>query len=73
MCDSPCEHVALILEHEKKLHEIYTNYKQARDEVGLVIKQFEEHKLTIMRVIAYDKQSRRILLKTRKAEHELTQ
>ena len=48
---------------QQKLIEIYSKYKQTLDEVSDLVKQFDERKLATRRLIAYQKQQNRNLMK----------
>ena len=52
----PCEHSDVIMQHEEKLKEIYNNYQETLEQVSLIIKQFDEHKQAIRRLMALHKQ-----------------
>lgn len=61
----PCEHEGQILQHEQKLKEIYINYQEALIQVSVILKEFEEHKQSIRRLMYNHKQCRK---QTRKKE-----
>ncbi len=59
---SGTEHAHIIAEHEKKLQEIYSNYRLALDRVSEFINQFDEHKLSIRRLkVQYKKHNGKVL------------
>lgn len=59
----PKEHVEMIVEYESKLNMIYTDYRLRLQEVATVIRQFEEHKLSIRRLMSQHKHRQRALNK----------
>ncbi len=59
----PAQQPDAVIEYDEKLNEIYGNYRLALQEVALVIKQFEEHKLSIRRLVASHKQHTKTLIK----------
>jgi hypothetical protein len=54
----PCEHSQLILEQEERLIETYRNYLVAVEDVAMIIRQFEEQKLAIRRLVTIHKNCR---------------
>jgi hypothetical protein len=49
----PCEHANMIIQQEEKLKDIYNNYQLAIENVSFIIKQFEEHKRSIKKVMVH--------------------
>jgi len=61
-----CEHCNALVAHEEKLKAIYLNYKTAKNDVANIIREFEEHKMAIRRLVAYRKHANRPLSKEKK-------
>lgn len=57
----PCTHAASIAAHEAKLREIYENYKTALSQVELLIKDFDQHKKSVRRLIISHKGCKKLL------------
>ncbi len=56
----PCNHLDDILEHENKLANIYENYKTALLNVETLIKDFEDHKKSVRRLIVDHKRCKKL-------------
>jgi len=61
LCTMPCEHTEQVAAYEEKLNEIYSNYQMAWEQVSVTIRQFEEHKLSIRRLLSQHKSCRKSL------------
>jgi uncharacterized protein (DUF927 family) len=46
-----CVDDELILQHKEKLSEIYKNYRGAFEQMSLLIKEFEEHRESVRRLL----------------------
>ena len=57
----PCNHLADIVEHENKLSEIYKNYKEALLHVETLIKDFDDHKKSVRRLIIEHKRCKKLV------------
>lgn len=57
----PCNHLTTIVEHDNKLAEIYENYKTAMFQVEILIKEFDEHKKSVRRLIMEHKRCKKLL------------
>ena len=57
----PCNHLVDIVEHEKKLAEIYENYKTALLNVEALIKEFNDHKKSVRRLIIDHKRCKKLI------------
>jgi hypothetical protein len=60
-CYPSCE---IILQHKEKLSEIYKNYREAFEQMAIIINQFEEHKQSVRRLITLQKKKKKEVLKT---------
>lgn len=54
-----CEHMNMITQHEEKLKAIYDNYQAALEQVSDIIRQFDDHKQSIRRLMILHKQQRK--------------
>lgn len=57
----PCNHLTTIVEHEKKLSEIHENYKTALFKVETLIKEFDEHKKSVRRLIIEHRRCKKLV------------
>lgn len=57
----PCNHLTVIVDHEIKLAEIYENYKTALFQVEILIKEFDEHKKSVRRLIMEHKRCKKLV------------
>lgn len=63
--DVPCPYqYESILAHKEKLNEIYDNYQETLSQMSTLIKQFEEHKQSVRRLIILQKKKKKELLKS---------
>jgi uncharacterized protein YlaN (UPF0358 family) len=58
-----CPYYETILQHKEKLTEIYENYREAFEQMALIINQFEEHKLSVKRLLILQKKKKKQTLK----------
>jgi hypothetical protein len=58
----------IILQHKEKLSEIYQNYREAFEQMSIIIGQFEEHKQSVRRLISLQKKKKKEMLKTSNSE-----
>ncbi|CAN5871767.1 hypothetical protein BH11BAC4_BH11BAC4_04580 [soil metagenome] len=54
----PCEHAVVIAAHEDKLKEIYQSYQLAMEDVSTIVRQFDEQKLAIRRLVNHHRNCR---------------
>ncbi len=60
----PCPyHHESIVEHKHKLNEIYNNYQETLSQMAEIIKQFEDHKQAVRRLIILQKKKKKETLK----------
>ncbi|MBP9099087.1 MAG: hypothetical protein KBF74_09750 [Ferruginibacter sp.] len=55
------EHNNQVMESEKKLKHIYEEYRLSLVHIADIIRQFEEHKLSVRRLVNYHKSYRKLL------------
>ncbi len=60
----PCTyHYESILEHKEKLKDIYENYQKSLSQMAELIKQFDDHKQSVRRLIILQKKKKKETLK----------
>lgn len=59
--DLTCTHIDTIVAHEKKLAEIYESYRQALQNVEVLISDFKEHKKSVRRLIMEHKRCKKMV------------
>jgi vacuolar-type H+-ATPase catalytic subunit A/Vma1 len=64
LTNSYCPYYENILQHKQTLSEIYKNYRETFEHMSIIIKQFEEHKQSIKRLIILQKKKKKEMLKT---------
>ncbi len=57
----PFEHAELIVQHEVKLKEIYSNYQLALNQVSIIISQYEDHKRSVRKLVKQHKSYKRAI------------
>jgi hypothetical protein len=58
-----CTYGESILQHKNKLNEIYENYREAFEQMSMIIKQFEEHKQSVKRLVVLQKKKKKEMTK----------
>jgi hypothetical protein len=57
------QHYESILEHKEKLSDIYENYQKALSQMAELIKQFDDHKQSVRKLIILQKKKKKETLK----------
>jgi hypothetical protein len=63
LTNSYCPYYESIYKHKETLSEIYKNYREAFEQMTIIVKQFEEHKQSIKRLIILQKKEKKEVLK----------
>lgn len=56
---TPCIHSDLIADHKEKLKTIYRAYREKFEEISILTRQFDEHRLSIQRLASLHNQCKR--------------
>ncbi len=65
LTNSYCPYYENIVRHKETLSEIYKNYRDTFEQMSFIIKQFEEHKQAVRRLIILQKKKKKEMLKTK--------
>ncbi len=49
--EAGCEHSQLVLMHEQRLEDIYSNYQVAMEKVSFIVKEFDEHMQSVRKLV----------------------
>jgi LPS O-antigen subunit length determinant protein (WzzB/FepE family) len=58
-----CPYYETIFQHKEKLYDIYKNYRETFEQMTMIVKQFEEHKQSVKRLIIMQKNKKKEMLK----------
>ena len=58
-----CPYYETIFQHREKLYDIYKNYRETFEQMTIIIRQFEEHKQSVKRLIILQKNKKKEMLK----------
>jgi LPS O-antigen subunit length determinant protein (WzzB/FepE family) len=58
-----CPYYETIFEHKAKLYDIYKNYRETFEQMTMIVKQFEEHKQSVKRLIIMQKNKKKEMQK----------
>ena len=59
-----CPYYETIFQHREKLYDIYKNYRETFEQMTIIIKQFEEHKQSVKRLVIMQKNKKKEILKS---------
>lgn len=58
-----CPYYETIFQHKETLYDIYKNYRETFEQMTMIVKQFEEHKQSVKRLIIMQKNKKKEMLK----------